>query len=180
MGYKLIKKIISAALLIPLVSICSSSCIKGPLLGCSKASTNSSVPIKTLLEYPDNLEIDGNKFKLSLSISRVSYSNTASAIIKNDECPSAGFSISSSNEKYIYIPLPDNYKYEYVWIINDKEVWETKLENNGKRVIAGRDTSISGGPDWKTASAIAIVRIKDDKGKIYFIKSNYTGVIYSI
>ncbi|MBC7475115.1 MAG: hypothetical protein H7263_12540 [Candidatus Sericytochromatia bacterium] len=162
-------KIITSLFTIILVSISSSSCSNNHIFGCDSTTTNPSVPLQDLLAFPDKVDIEGNKFELEIPnyISRDSGGGSVSSIpfIKaSGDCLRFNINVISKANN---VRLPSTYTVESFWFINDKDVWEKSLRNYS----AQSTIDIDGGPKWSGTGLYGVVKIIDNKGKTFFIKS---------
>ncbi len=168
-------KIIMGLFTVMLISISSSSCSNNHIFGCASTTNNPSVPLRDLLAFSDKADIEGNKFELEIPnyISRISGAGLASTIPftkASGACLRFDINIISKSNN---ARLPLNYTIESFWFINDKDVWEKSLKNYS----AQSTIDIDGGPEWSGTGLYGVVKIIDNKGKTFFIKSGKVDII---
>lgn len=160
-----------------LLFISSSSCtFDTTVLSCSKMTNTSSVSIDELLKAPESIIIDNKNYEIVGDITVYGSEGGSVDIFPTfktkNRCSSVGFRtqhIQAINTTGINIS--SNYKYKTLWVLINNQVWET---NYIKPTELGSSFThmTDNGPSFELGKeAKIIVKISDDKGKDFFLKS---------
>lgn len=146
----------------------NSSCnFNSQSVSCSSSTTNIAIPLEKLLSSPDNIEFNGNKFELDVYLSRdlsQSISNNPKPVNPEFRCLQAEINVIDKSN----LRLPLSYKIQRLWVIYNKNVWQTDIVSYALQV----PVKFYGGPPWPEGqSYYTVIQVTDNNGKVFFLKS---------
>jgi len=135
------------------------------LFSCGSNPNGPELPDE-VLNAPHIVYIDGNRYELETALWR-----DFMPICPPDGQPLGVFICAKEIHSR---PIPDYLRCDYIWVINDNEVWQTipteyeRLEDLTKiQAYAG------GGPKWKTGIKVdVVIRLKDSNLNYYLLKAS--------
>lgn len=135
--------------------------------GCSTSNPSGpTIPIETLLSAPEQVEIDGRKYLLETYMWR-----DFMPIVPPD-----GRSLIA----LIWVTAIDSLQFpswldaNRLWVIKDKELWETKFSNEARPRYPYKLEKIArDGPKWSPKIQVdVVVRLVDRENRTYLLKAS--------